>query len=126
MKNSVKFDEIITFDHKFYVKTANFPSNFVPLMGILSKNFLAFFKKIFSDPVVSAGGIWLSVTVILALQLISRTQMLYEIVTDICCYHFNCWQIFDFCRLHNLTPLKFKSNKKVEEEHWRGREQENS
>ena len=38
-ENSVKCGEIIIFDHKFYLKTANFPSNFVPAVGICKKFF---------------------------------------------------------------------------------------
>ena len=38
VENNVKYGEIITFDHKFYLKTTNFPSNFIPAVGILSKD----------------------------------------------------------------------------------------
>ena len=45
-------------DNKFYLKTTKFPSNFVPTMWILSKNFVpgvGFMNKKFSGPGVSLG-----------------------------------------------------------------------
>ena len=38
VENNVKYGEIITFDHEFYLKTTNFPSNFIPAVGNLSKD----------------------------------------------------------------------------------------
>ena len=35
VENNVKCSEIIIFDHKFYLKTTDCPSNFVPAVGTL-------------------------------------------------------------------------------------------
>ena len=40
VQNNVKWDEIIIFYHQFYLRTTNFPSNFVLVVGNLSKNFV--------------------------------------------------------------------------------------
>ena len=40
VESSVKCGGIILFDHKFIKKTTKFPSNFVPVVGVLSKEFV--------------------------------------------------------------------------------------
>ena len=58
VENNLKCGEIIIFDHKFYQKTANFPSNFVP--KILSTKICpgdgAFERKILSSQGQPGGG----------------------------------------------------------------------
>ena len=56
----MKCGEIIIFDHKFYLKTINIPSNFVPAVEILSKDFChggGVFEQKFSGPRVRGGGL---------------------------------------------------------------------
>ena len=51
VQNNVKCGEVIIFDHKFYLKTAKFLPNFVPMVRILSKKFVPrvqFFNKKYS------------------------------------------------------------------------------
>ena len=40
VETNVKGGEVMIFGHKFYLKTTNFHSNFVPTARILSKNFV--------------------------------------------------------------------------------------
>ena len=59
VENNVKCGEGIIFAHKFYYTTTNLPSNFVPVVGILSKNFVTgveFSYKKIGGPGVSGWG----------------------------------------------------------------------
>ena len=59
-ENNVKCGKIIIIDHKFYLKTTNCPSNFLPTVGILSKKFvlgLGFLNQKCSGPGISRGGV---------------------------------------------------------------------
>ena len=68
VENNVKCGEIKISDHKFYQKTANFLSNFVPRVEILLKNFVAglgFLNENLVAPRSAFGrGSWLLVKVI--------------------------------------------------------------
>ena len=57
--NNVKCGEVIIFGQKCYLKTVNFPSNFVPMAEILSKHAVSrvgLLKEKFSGLMVSSGG----------------------------------------------------------------------
>ena len=68
VENNVKCGEIRIFDHKFYKKTVNFLSTFVPVVGILLQNFVAglgFLNENLVPPRSALGrGSWLPVKVI--------------------------------------------------------------